>query len=308
MSVITNSGRAAARHAERRRRRLQAMGQWNPYMDAEPVRAHMLALRQAGMSEPAVARRLNIPSTYFKNLLRGSNGRPPGQKVWREVGEAVLAYWPVLADFPDRALIDPTGTIRRVRAMQTLGWSQARIGTELGQSENNFRSRLSAKTVSARFARRVAGLYDRLWTERPEDHGVQPYVADRVGRMPLRPRAVHGPLAWDEDTIDDPKALPATDACEAGRDGGRERCGAVADGRAVILGRDDRREVLAHLYEWTNDTTAEIAARLEMTPAAAERQWERMKERAAADGRRLWRRVYVPRERDLKQDELEEAA
>jgi hypothetical protein len=307
MSVITNSGRAAARHAERRRRRLQAMGQWNPYMDAEPVRAHMLALRQAGMSEPAVARRLNIPSTYFKNLLRGSNGRPPGQKVWREVGEAVLAYWPVLADFPDRALIDPTGTIRRVRAMQTLGWSQARIGTELGQSENNFRSRLSAKTVSARFARRVAGLYDRLWTERPEDHGVQPYVADRVRRAAAA-KGFHGPLAWDEDTIDDPKALPATDAVKPVVTEGGNLADRWLMGEAVILGRDDRREVLAHLYEWTNDTTAEIAARLEMTPAAAERQWERMKERAAADGRRLWRRVYVSRERDLKQDELEEAA
>jgi hypothetical protein len=307
MSVITNSGRAAARHAERRRRRLQAMGQWNPYMDAEPVRAHMLALRQAGLSEPAVARRLNIPSTYFKNLLRGSNGRPPGQKVWREVGEAVLAYWPVLADFPDRALIDPTGTIRRVRAMQTLGWSQARIGTELGQSENNFRSRLSAKTVSARFARRVAGLYDRLWTERPEDHGVQPYVADRVRRAAAA-KGFHGPLAWDEDTIDDPKALPATDAVKPVVTEGGNLADRWLMGEAVILGRDDRREVLAHLYEWTNDTTAEIAARLEMTPAAAERQWERMKERAAADGRRLWRRVYVSRERDLKQDELEEAA
>jgi len=82
-------------------------------MDAEPVRAHMLALRKAGMSEPAVARRLKLPDTYFNNLMRGSNRRPPGQKVWREVGEAVLAYWPTLQDFPDTASIDPTGTLRR---------------------------------------------------------------------------------------------------------------------------------------------------------------------------------------------------
>jgi hypothetical protein len=79
-------------------------------------------------------------------------------------------------------------------------------------------------------------------------------------------------------------------------------------GEAVILGRDDRREVLQHLYEWTNDTTADIAARLDMTPEAAERQWHRLQEKAKADGRRLWRRVYVPRERNLKQNEMGEAA
>jgi AraC-like DNA-binding protein len=276
-------------------------------MDAAPVRAHMLALREAGMSEAAVARRLNISETYFKNLMRGSNGRTPGQRVWREVGEAVLEYWPTLPDFPDTAHIDPTGTLRRVQALETLGWSKPRIAAELGQTDNNFKMRLRSRTVSARMARRVAAVYDRLWTQRPEDHGVQPYVAERVRRHAAQ-NGFAGPLAWDDDTIDDPKAEPQTDAAEPVATEGGNVAARWLLGESVDLGRDDRREVLQHLFEWTNDTTADIAARLDMTPEAAERQWERLKERAAADGRRLWRRVYVPRERTMKQNEMGEAA
>jgi len=44
---------------------------------------------------------------------------------------------------------------------------------------------------------------------------------------------------------------------------------------------------------------------LEMTPEAAERAWHRHQAKAAADGRRVWRRVYTPR---IKQNDMEEAA
>jgi hypothetical protein len=80
-------------------------------------------------------------------------------------------------------------------------------------------------------------------------------------------------------------------------------------GEAVILGIEDRREVLQYLFEWTNYTPDEIAALLETTPDAASRQWERMKERARAEGCKVpWRRAYVPRERTLNQNQMEEVA
>lgn len=261
------------------------------------------------MPEKAVARRLGLPHGTFSNVMRGTNGLPPGSKIRRETAEIVLAYWPSLADFPDISSIDSTGTYRRVQALATLGWARARLAVELEMSVANFKARLRGRggRVSARFARMVASLYDRLWDQRPESHGVPGWIADRVRRCAAED-GWSGPLAWDDDTIDDPSAVPQTDAVQpVATEGGN-----VSDrwlmGESVILGRIDRREVLAHLYEWTNDTTAEIAARLEMSPEAAERQWERLKERAAGDGRRLWRRVYVPRERDLKQTEMEEAA
>ncbi|QKW31461.1 hypothetical protein HUT11_35450 (plasmid) [Streptomyces seoulensis] len=259
------------------------------------------------MPEKAVARRLGLPEGTFANLMRGTNGLPPGSKVRQETAELVLSYWPTLADFPDISSIDATGTRRRVQALATRGWSKAQQAAELGMTVPNFKGRLRGGRVSARFARAVAGLYDRLWDERPEDHGVDGWIAERV-RCCAEEDGWNGPLAWDDDTIDDPSAFPQTDAFEPVATKGPNVADRWLMGEAVILDRDSRREVLRYLFEWTNDTPEDIAARLDMTSDAASRAWERIKEKAAADGRRVWRRAYVPHERTLKQNEMEEAA
>lgn len=308
MTQRTDSERAARRHQQKQRRRLQAIGQWqSPDVDAEPVRAHLLALREAGMSQDAVIRRLSLPQSALKNVMYGANGRPPGRTVRRETAAAVLAFWPTLDDFPDAALIDATGTRRRAEALAVLGWSGSRLAPEIGMTKDNFNTCLRGRRVSARFARKVARLYDRLWSQKPEYHGVPSGLASRIRTMAAA-SGFHGPLAWDDDTIDDPRALPLTDAVQPVVTEGENLAARWLMGESVILRPADRREVLQHLFEWTNDTTAEIAARLDMSPEAAERAWERMKERAAADGRRLWRRAYVPRERSLEQTDMEEAA
>jgi hypothetical protein len=218
--------------------------------------------------------------------------------VWRSTAEALLAV-PKEQDLA--ALVDATGTIRRLRALVVMGHDQKTIASEVGCAFTYISMLTHEKRVQVTVAleqsvRRAYGLLSMKVG--PSSYG--------------RNRAVKngwfGPLAWDDETIDDPRAVPQTDAVEPSATEG----GNVADrwlmGESVILARQDRREALAHLFEWTNDTTAEIAERLEMTPAAAERAWERIKEKAQADGRRVWRRVYVPRERSLNQNEMEEVA
>ena len=309
MSTTTDSHRAARRHMQRRRRHLQATGQWqSPDVEAEPVRAHVRALRDAGMSEPALEARLNLPGNAFKNLMRGANGRPPGKTVRRETAEVVLAYWPTLQDFPDTASIDATGTRRRTEALAVLGWSGSRLAQEIGMGKDNFNTCLRGRRVSARFARRVASLYDRLWSQKPEDHGVPSGIASRI-RAAAASSGFYGPLAWDDDTIDDPKAVPVTDAVQPAATEGENVADRWLHGESVVLGSEDRKQVLQHLFEWTNDTPEEIAARLEMSLDAVWQAWTRIKKQARLEGRREpWRRVYVPRERDLKQNEMGEAA
>lgn len=305
----TASQRAARQYIQKRRRRLQAIGQWqSPDVDAAPVRAHVLALREAGMSEAAVIRRLNLPQTALKNVMRGANGRPPGQTVRRETAEVVLAYWPAVKDFPDAALIDATGTRRRTEALAVLGWSGARLAREIGMGKDNFNTCLRGQRVSARFARKVASLYDRLWSQKPEDHGVQGQLADRV-RKQAASAGLCGPLAWDDDTIDDPRSVPITDAPEPVATEGENIADRWLMGESVILGPEDRKQVVQHLFEWTNDTVEEIAAQLEMTVDAVWQTWSRIKKKARQEGRtEPWRRVYVPRERSLNQNQMEEVA
>lgn len=306
--MSTASERAARQHVQRRRRRLVAIGQWtSPYVDAAPVREHIYALRQAGMSEDALIRRLGLVDSALDNVMRGANGRPPGKTVLRTTADAVLAFWPDLADFPDTASIDPTGTLRRVHALETLGFSKPWMAARIDCLPQNLKARLRSKTVSARLARRIAALYDEIWMDSPESHGVPSHVADRVRRYAAS-NGFHGPLAWEDDTIDDPASKPVSDAPAPEESRGEGVAARWLMGEAVVLGRAERREVLVHLFEWTNDTAEQIAARLDMAPEAAARAWEREKDKARQEGRRLRRRRYVPRERHLSKTDMGEAA
>ncbi|MEW1565773.1 hypothetical protein AB0454_22640 [Streptomyces sp. NPDC093509] len=309
MTTPTAAERTARRYLQNKRRRLQAIGEWqSPYVDAEPVRQHVWAIRAAGMSEKALERRFNLPEGAFKNLIRGANGKPPGSKVLRTTADTVLAYWPTLQDFPDTASIDPTGTRRRAHALQALGWPNLWMAEDLGMRPSNFRTCLRTETVSARFARKIAALYDRLWNQNPEDHGVPAHAAARTRRH-AEANGYLGPMAWDDDTIDDPKAMPQTDALEPVVTEGENVADRWLMGESVLLSPQDRRQVVQHLFEWTNDTPEEIAARLEMSLDAVWQTWTRLKKKARDEGRaEPWRRVYVPRERSLKQDDMEEVA
>lgn len=308
MSTRTRS-RSADAHMQARRRRLKAMGKWqSPYVDAEPVREHLRKVNAAGMPYWAICEQLGLPhESSLQCLVWGRGPYGPSQKVSRETAELVLAYWPTLDHFPDSALIDRIGSLRRVQALAVQGWSRNQVARQIGMREDNFRKAISQDRVTVRIARRVAAAYDVLWNKDPMDHGGSLNAVSRVRAGATR-AGWYGPLAWDDDTIDNPQAVPQTDAVEPVATEGGNVAARWLMGESVVLRMDDRREVLQHLFEWSNDTTAEIAARLEMTPSAAERQWERIKEKAAEEGRRVWRRAYIPRERELKQNEMGEAA
>jgi hypothetical protein len=286
-----------------------AYGQWEPFVAAEPVRAHLRAMMAEGMPIAAVCERLGFPHTSsLQHLLYGRGSYGPGQQVRRETAELVLSYWPSLGDYPDGARIDPTGTGRRVQALAVRGWPRHWMATRIGMSATFFKKALHHDRVTARMARAVVALYDEYWNQDPLDHGLLSRSVDRVKADAGR-AGWHGPLAWDDDTIDDPQAMPATDAdVPVATEGGN-----VADrwlmGESVILTREARREVLQYLLEWTGDTPEEIAVRLEMSLDAMWQTWSRLKKQARQEGRpEPWRRVYVPRERDLKQNEMGAAA
>jgi lambda repressor-like predicted transcriptional regulator len=304
MSTQTAIQRAAYNRWCRRRRQLIAAGQWEPFVDAEPVRQRIRAINQAGMSTSVLTEKLGLPPTALDHVMWKRHG-VASALVRRETAEAVMSYWPSLDDFPAYALIDATGTRRRIEALFTLGWTQRYLSGRSGVSERSFSRALAKPRVTADLARKVASLYDELWKRPPYEPEIAAVAAHRM-RLHAAAMGYVGPLAWDDDTIDDPSALPQTDADRPEESEGGSVAARWLMGEAVVLGREDRREVLQHLFEWTNLTVEEIAARLDMTQEAAERQWHRIKQKAQADGRRVWRRVYMPR--DLRQNEMGEVA
>lgn len=194
---------------QRWRARQQAYGR-TPYVDAEPVRAHLRALSAAGLGWRRAAEQAGLATSVVSGLLYRDRAR-----CRRRTARALLA----VRAHPDRlgaaALVPAVGTQRRLQALVAIGWPQARLADRMGMLPGNFGRVISGPDlVRVSTARRAAALYDELWSAPPaETTAVQRQAATRARNHARR----HGwapPLAWDDDAIDDPTARPTVDVAD----------------------------------------------------------------------------------------------
>ena len=156
--------KAADLRRQRERRALVRAGQWEPFVDAEPVRAHLRSINAAGMPYMAVAERLGLAqNSSLQYLMWGRGDYGPGRMVRRETAELIMSYWPSLGDYPEAARIDATGTRRRVQALATRGWSRRMIADHIGMDGTYFRKVCNRDRVTVRVARAIAAVYDEYW-------------------------------------------------------------------------------------------------------------------------------------------------
>lgn len=190
----------ACREREAHRSRMIAYGRWQPFVDAEPVRQHLLGLRAAGVGIKRVATLSGLTTFTIRRV-----SKPTTDRVSRQTANLILAIQAGPAVMAGGVMVDATGTRRRLRALAAIGWSFSELGRRLDRKQQ-FISHLAedgCALVTAATTRRVAELYDQLsGTPAPPS---QPATrarrnAEREGWAP--------PLAWEEDTIDDPAAQP----------------------------------------------------------------------------------------------------
>lgn len=120
------------------------------------------------------------------------------------------------------------GTRRRIEALACMGWSMRALSRALGWHQDRLQVLLSIPGggVSPANRDRIAALYDELWDKRPPERT----RSERISAS--RPRALAArngwapPLAWDDDTIEDPDATPDLGADSSAWD--RHPCGTSA--------------------------------------------------------------------------------
>lgn len=203
------SCRRANREAHNERSRLLAYGQWQPWVDAEPVRAHIRYLQSCGMGLRGIAAAVSVDRKNLQAILNGRPERGTGpQKVVRPVlAAAVLAVEPTLDNLGASTVIPATGTTRRLQALVAVGWPQMHLADELGWTPTNLGVLIVASTVTVKTARLVRDLYERLWKVDPLSHGASLGGISRAKRRASEVR--WAPVgAWDDDAIDDPAAFP----------------------------------------------------------------------------------------------------
>ena len=98
-----------------------------------------------------------------------------------------------------RRIVPNTGTVRRLQALMFLGWRRGDIAERAGVSVGAVKEWMRGERITARTAARVAAIYDDMWST-PGPSKITAGKARHLGYV--------SPLAWDDDTIDDPDATP----------------------------------------------------------------------------------------------------
>lgn len=191
---------ASAEYA-RRRPRLRAYGRLEELVPVETVATHLTWLSTQGVGWEQAATLAGVGRTTIEQILHPTGHR---RGVTPRVASAVMAVLPTLDDLADAALTAAAGTRRRLQALMVLGWSLTQIQRACGLSALG--RCLTRELVTARTARAVRDFYGSHWADTPAaiDPRAQAVIdrtrarAERAGWLP--------PLAWDDDTIDDPDA------------------------------------------------------------------------------------------------------
>jgi hypothetical protein len=201
-------GFAVSQYNDQRERSI-AYGTWQPFVDAEPVRAHLKTLSEAGIGRRRVTELTGVSGSTLKKILYGRPGAgcAPTARIRPEIAAKILAVGPSPDALAGHALVDATGTLRRLQAMIRRGWPQLHLAARLGMTPQNFSTMLGFNQVTAAKARAVRDLYQRLQNADPTDHGVSAHSRVRAANY----GTAHGwplPAMWDDDAIDDPAAHP----------------------------------------------------------------------------------------------------
>ena len=239
------------------------------YVTGSHARAHLEQLRTDGMTIKQISRESGVAPVTISRILDGHRTRESTQAK-------LLAIEPgrreITDETPDMALVNSAGTRRRLRALVVCGWTGSRIAERLGCSATNVNLALRKgedDSTVAHFARTVRDLYEDLWDKEPpcaNRHEEARLV--QISTAALE-RGWAPPMAWDEESIDDPAARPAewrevTDLGSSRRrmhvedledcirwgldvDGAAERLGVTKDAVAVCAKRAERTDILQRL-------------------------------------------------------------
>lgn len=233
--------------------------------DAGPCREHLAALAKAGVTLRAVAEQAAISPSVVARIRDGQ------RMVRNPIAARILAVSVTSIARRDRVhgFVLAVGARRRVQALMAIGWRHEDMKAWLRANGSAAHSNLilsqAGDMLERRTADAMAAMYDALWST--------PGPSDRT-RARARLLGYAPPLAWDDDTIDDPAARPL------GVQNG------MAARRAALI--EDVEELVAQ-----GETVDTAAARLGKNRQALQRSLER------AGRNDLWARLqgrHVPLE------------
>ncbi|MFJ3878015.1 hypothetical protein ACIPW5_11200 [Streptomyces sp. NPDC090077] len=200
--------RAARNRRQNQRRSLKAQGLWDPWTDADIVRAHMCVLREQGVTLRRISELSATPWGEVNSIIYGT-GRAQICRVRTEIANRILAVRPTWDGIPDEAFMPATALTRRLQALVAVGWPPPLLAERLSLHLTYVNKILRGDhaRITGRFNRSVEALYDELWNVNPVSRGADQHAVKRA-RSRAKSHGWAAPAAWDDDTITDPEATP----------------------------------------------------------------------------------------------------
>jgi hypothetical protein len=188
-------------HAYYHRRRQAALtaGTWTGYVDATPVRAHVIAL---AASDPAVAAAAGLAPDAVWAVRTGARS-----VVQSATAARLLA---VTRARITSGRLDAGGDRWRLRSLMAMGHSPARIADALGLSRDQVRRVISGtqRRVSAAEHAAVLELFSRWWDQRPAQDTPAARRAASMALGEARARNWPTPATLDDGELDRPGYYP----------------------------------------------------------------------------------------------------
>lgn len=201
----------ASTKAEKTRTRQTAYGRYDHgRVDADPVREHMRYLMDNGISVKRMAAITGLALSTVGAILWGRHERKarPYPRVHKTTAHKILAIKPTMDNMAPGRNIDSTGTQRRLQALITIGWSQARLAKQLGMQPSNFGYLMNSDQCTVKRALDVRALYNTRWNQAQVGTDWHSKAAATRARNYAKTNGWAPPMAWDDDSIDDPNTVP----------------------------------------------------------------------------------------------------
>ena len=197
------------RYNARNRERLRAKrdGTWNVFVDAGPVREHLLSLKAEEVTPCIVAHATGLPKQTVLDFLVPNPTRRQGrrQRTSPEIAATILAVTPDCLG----GKIASAGARRRLGALVAAGWPLNHVTTHSGLHRMTVLRVMQRTTIYASTSKAIADAYDKLSTLKPERHGVDKRQAKRARRWAAgNGWATVGYWADRMDVINDPDFEP----------------------------------------------------------------------------------------------------
>lgn len=199
--------------SEAERNRLKLYGRYQKYVDAYPVRLHVRELMDYGIGLKQIVKVSGVSHGALWKLMYGKRqpdgSQTPARRVLRTTAEKLYAVEPIMEHLAAGALVDQTGTTRRLQALVAIGYSGAVLAERLGVLRSNFTSTLHGRRpVTKAMHLRVVDLYDELSMSPLAGHDQRTRISVNRARNLAQANGWLPPLAWDDDLIDDPATQP----------------------------------------------------------------------------------------------------